>query len=373
MQKITIGPYDAGQRLDKFLAKYLKEAEKGFLYKMLRKKNITLNGSKADGAEKLAAGDEVTFFFSDETFEKFRGEALSAGSAAKNTAERNISAGGSRRPDSAGYGPLKASSSAGDASLVKPVYEDDQVIFMNKPAGMLSQKAEGDDVSLCEHLAAYIRENQNGSRSMSFVPGVANRLDRNTSGLVLAGKTLPGQQLLASLLKSRGLDKYYYAVVKGQPVGLIRSRLYWKKDEANNTASVLREAAAGAEPIEIEFAAERQLNDGFSLLRVKLITGRTHQIRAQLAFLGYPVLGDKKYGSERVNRSFAAEHAYPLRHQLLHAYEIVFPKAAAKEAEGLSEMARKEAEILAGKHFTAPLPLNFHKCLSFLGGDIDGR
>ncbi|MBQ4424848.1 MAG: RluA family pseudouridine synthase [Lachnospiraceae bacterium] len=338
MKKCTVGPLDEGQRLDKFLTRYLKEAEKGFLYRMLRKKNITLNGKKAEGSERLKSGDEICFFFSDETFEKFRGKEEPADKA--------------------------AAAVPGDPSRVSVVYEDDQLIFMNKPAGMLSQKARPEDISLCEHLAAYLKA-QGGASSAGFSPGVANRLDRNTSGLVLAGKTLPGQQLLAQLFQERGLEKYYLCIVKGRLEEPLHSRRYWKKDAETNTVQILTEPQPDTQPVELMIAPEKKLKDGFSLLRVRLITGKSHQIRAQLAALGLPVLGDGKYGEADLNRAFAEKYNHPLRHQLLHAYEIVIP-ADALTQELPAGSARKAWETIRGRRFTAPLPANFSRCLDLL-------
>ena len=337
MQKLSIGPLDEGQRLDKFLSKYLKEADKGFLYRMLRKKNITLNGKKAEGAERLMRGDEICFFFSDETFAKFRG-----------------------REDA----PVKKAPE-GDPSRVKAVYEDTQLIFMNKPAGLLSQKAGAEDLSLCEHLAAYLAA-KGEATSEGFTVGVANRLDRNTSGLVMAGKTLPGQQLLALLLRSRGLEKYYLCLVKGRLEEPLHSRLYWKKDTESNTAAISDSPSEGALPVELILRTEEELPGGFSLLRVQLLTGKSHQIRAQLAHLGLPVVGDGKYGDEAVNRELAGRLGLPLRHQLLHAYQIVFPDVL-PEGAALSAAAEEEWKKLAGRRFTAPLPVHFERVLSLLG------
>ncbi len=155
MKQLVMNEIDSGQRLDKFLGKYLSEAPKSFIYKMLRKKNIVLNGKKADGSEKLEAGDEIKLFFSQDTLEKFCGK----------TRE-------------------------GAAGNLDVVYEDEQVLFVNKPVGMLSQKAAREDVSLVEYLTGYLLENGSLTKEdlRTFHPGVCNRLDRNTSGLVAAGK-----------------------------------------------------------------------------------------------------------------------------------------------------------------------------------------
>ena len=150
MELITVKPGDSGQRLDKYLGKYLREAPKSFLYKMMRKKNITLNGKKAQGNEILKDNDEIKLFLADETIEKFRG---------------------SRKAQ-------------GVHGILDIPYEDDQVLFVNKPAGMLSQKASREDVSLVEYIAGYLQEKEGEERGDTFRPGICNRLDRYYSKTV---------------------------------------------------------------------------------------------------------------------------------------------------------------------------------------------
>ena len=336
MKEYTVGPADAGQRLDKYLRKILKEADSGFLYRMLRKKNITLNGKKAEGGEKLSAGDTVLFFLSDETFEKFRGEA-------KETVP----------------------SLAWPASL-SIVYEDDCFLFVNKPAGMLSQKRLPEDISLCEYIDSYL-----AGKGVSGPVGTVNRLDRNTSGLTLTGKTVAARQLLSRLLKERELEKYYLAVAAGKAVRPERLVQYWVKDEKTNQVSLSDRELPGSSRVELAYRPEESLGD-YTLLKIRLISGKSHQIRAQLASRGLPVLGDAKYGDQAVNRRFEAETGHPLRHQLLHAYEAVFP-AEFRLEEGLSPEAAQAFVSIAGKRFTAPLPPNFRQCVRLLGGEYHGR
>ncbi len=365
MQKIIVGAPDAGQRLDKFLQKYLKEAEKGFLYKMLRKKNITLNGGKADGSEKLSPGDELTFFFSRETFEKFRGVPTVAGpSGPAGAVNEKTAAAPASKP-----GAVPAS----ELPKLRVVFEDEHVLFADKPAGLLTQKAKADDVSLNDLITAYLAGKDTGA--LTFSAGTANRLDRNTSGLVAAGKTLAGQQLLTALLRERLIEKNYWCIVSGRVSAPLHLKQYYAKDEASNTASLSDKPFPGALTAELEAVPAAPLKEGFTLLRVHLITGRTHQIRAQLAAAGHPVLGDGKYGDIRINQAFSAAHAYPLRHQLLHAREMHFPapEEGAAERLGLSETAAAEWQALAGKTVSAPLPASFLTCLRILGGEAYGK
>lgn len=175
MKQISIGPNQAGQRFDKFLHKYLPEAPGSFLYKMLRKKNITLNGKKAEGKEMLRVGDEVKLFFSDETFEKFSGiPAASTPSVWKD--------------NTTGY--QKAFSSLKGISVI---YEDAHMLLLNKPVGILTQKASPSDLSLNEWLIGYLLDKEaiTPQEFHSFHPSVLNRLDRNTSGWCCVGSLCP--------------------------------------------------------------------------------------------------------------------------------------------------------------------------------------
>ena len=185
MRELTVTEKDCAQQLIKYLSKYMEEAPKSFFYKMLRKKNIVLNQKKADGSEKLKTGDTIRLYLAEETIEKFRKapEKPAAGKQVK-------------------YPKLDI------------VYEDEKVIFLNKPAGVLSQKAKETDVSLTEALGAYLSEKNAGEETM-FRAGLCNRLDRNTSGIVAAGKSLAGLQMLSGVFKDRSIHKYYQCLVSG--------------------------------------------------------------------------------------------------------------------------------------------------------------
>lgn len=311
MQQIIIKDNEAGQRLDKMLAKYLNEAPKSFLYKMLRKKNITLNGKKAAGNEKLVSGDEVKLFLSDETIARF------SSSLVQYTKEK-----------------------------LDILYEDENILLINKPAGMLSQKAVDSDESVVEHLITYLLTSGQLSEQdlKTFKPSVCNRLDRNTSGMIAAGKSLKGLQELSRLFKDRTLGKYYLCLAAGNITEPSRIQGYLVKDEKTNQVTVRTVKTDGADPIETEYRPLKADGD-VTLLEVHLITGKTHQIRAHLASVGHPVIGDYKYGNRNVNDSY--RKAYGLEHQLLHAYRLIFP-----ELKGaLSNLSQKE--------FIAPLTKEF--------------
>lgn len=315
MRKIEIGRNEAGQRMDKYLKKYFREAGSGFLYKMLRKKNILLNDKKTEGNEMLKEGDFITLYLAEETIEKFRGNQP----AAQMTENR--------------YPTTKP----------EILYEDEHVLFLNKPAGMLSQKAAPDDVSVVEFLTGYLLEKQEitNQELETFHPSVCNRLDRNTSGLILAGKTLPGLQELSRMLKERSMEKYYLCLVKGCVTKRKHCKAYLKKDSQTNRARVLKQPAESASLIETAY--EPLWSSGReTLLKVELITGKSHQIRSHLASLGYPLAGDPKYGDKTWNQELKKKTG--LSRQFLHAWEVVFPKQ-----EGV-------LKPLSGRTVQAPLP-----------------
>ncbi len=305
---IKVGKNESGQRFDKLLMKILKEAPSSFVFKMLRKKNITLNGKKAEGNEKVAEGDEIAFFLSQETFEKFSGK---TGDASDKEETEN---GHKNTP-----------------SLLPSeiIYEDADLIIVNKPAGELSQKAKDNDVSVNERIVTYLSDKGIG-KGEAFKPGICNRIDRNTSGLVMAGKSLVGLQEAAKLLKGHDLKKFYLCLAVGNVKTRGKFTSWIIKDEKNNKVSVSETPKEGYEKIEAEI--HPLLSDkGYSLLAVRLITGKTHQIRAQLSALGHPLVGDTKYGY-REDKS-EEKVKFNVNGHLLHAYMLVFPDDTGKLKE----------------------------------------
>jgi len=311
MREIIVNGNQAGQRLDKLLAKYLNKAPRSFFYKMLRKKNIVLNGKKAAGNEKLVVGDSVKFFLSEETIINFSEVIVEQ---------------------------MK--------SNLDIIFEDKNILILNKAAGVLSQKAKPEDISLVEHLISYMLETGELTEAqlMSFKPSICNRLDRNTTGIVVAGKTLIGLQTMTSLFKERSIHKYYHCLVEGNMSKQRRITGYLRKNEASNKVRIYEQEMAGALPIQTEYTP-LSVGDGVTLLAVKLITGRSHQIRAHLSSIGHPIIGDFKYGNKKQNQKYREQ--FGLTHQLLHSYRVEMPVI-----EG-------ELSDLSNEIFMAPYPWLF--------------
>lgn len=329
MVELIIKEKEAGQRLDKYLHKYMKEAGNGFLYKMLRKKNITLNGKKAEGSEKICEGDVVKLFLSAETIEKFGGRCTE-------TDEGNLR----YTVDSPETGPyLMAYHRFGELEVI---FENHHVLLVNKPAGILTQKAAAEDVSLNEWLVGYLLETgeMTAGELHTFHPSVCNRLDRNTSGLVICGKTLLGSRTMCGLLKDGALHKYYHLYVKGNIREASSAEGFLLKDGHTNKVRLAGEERA-ASPIKTNYKPIKHYED-MTLLEAELVTGKTHQIRLHLSGIGHPVLGDYKYGEKDFNDRYKKK--YGVKSQLLHAHRLEFPVMEGEFAD------------LSGRVFTAGEP-----------------
>lgn len=314
MRELTVTSRDAGQRLDKYLNKYLNKAPRSLIYRMLRKKHIKLNGKKAAGAELLAEQDRIQLFLAEETIAGWM-------ETVRLTARRY--------PDI--------------------LYEDDHVLLLNKPCGLLTQRAAPGDESLVDQLLYYLADQgRYDPEGSGYKPSVCNRLDRNTSGLVLAGKDQQGLQFLSGILRDRKLEKYYFCLVRGRFTEPLHLQGYLKKDRKENKALLMDRKIPEADFIDTVFEPVRQ-GRRCSLVRARLITGKSHQIRSQMAAAGFPLIGDPKYGDGDVNRQFRKD--YGLRCQLLHASEVVFP------------VCREPFSHLSGARVRAPLPGRFTEIL----------
>ena len=298
MYQFTINSNEAGQRFDKYLQKLLPKAPASFFYKMLRKKNIVLNGKKAEGKEKLSIGDEISLFLSEETFLSFQDSSQKESEFIK------------------AYQTLKD---------IQIVFENQNMLIVNKPSGILTQKSKDSDLSLNEWLIGYLLFSNAITRESlrTFKPSVCNRLDRNTSGLVLCSKTLKGSQRLSMLIRERKVHKFYRLFVKGSVEKEELLKGYLVKDELTNKVIISETPIEQGAYIKTRFYPVQKLSD-MTYLEVELITGKTHQIRAHMASVGHPILMDYKYGDHKFNEKY--KDRFPAQGQLLHAYRLEFSK-----------------------------------------------
>ena len=322
MKEIYVLKKDEGQRIDKFLLKYYPLLGKNLLYKALRKKDVKLNRKRAQGSDIIREGDKLSLFISDEKL--FRNELES--------------------PKKSDEKPLKLS------ELCSIVYEDENIILADKRKAVLSQSDSRGGKSLNEALLSYC----GGQDREGFSPSICNRIDRNTTGLVSFAKNYASARELFKIFNERSGEKYYLAAVLGEVRGSHRERAFLMKDKKRNLALISLKEKEGYAPIETGFetiAHGELMGRKLSLLRVELITGRPHQIRAHLSYLGYPVLGDEKYGDHSFNRELKG--AFGIGSQMLHAYEFIFPR------EGLSYLS-----YLSGRSFKTEVPKEFKQLFS---------
>ena len=358
MREVIITATDSGRRLDKFLLAYLNDASRSFIYKLLRKKRIKLNGKRAGGGELLQVGDVIGLHLSQETLDESRN---TSSLRAQLISPANQASGLLRYAYNDGLPPI--------------VYEDENLLIINKPAGMASHGGmKTETTHLLAKMLAYLQQKGDYPPDATFTPALCNRLDINTSGLIICGKNYQALRAVNALfansgkrpvadfatgddMLSGGIDKEYLAVVDGELHGCAVLKGYYQKDTATNIARITNNADCvcqsrfhvqmqapvntSHEQYAVTAYKSLAVSNGRSLLSVNPITGRSHQIRAHLAAIGHPLSGDKKYGGKPTAYTSA---------QLLHCRYMAFNKAV--------------LSYPAGKSWSADLPGVFMKFIS---------
>ena len=287
MQEFIITGNDAGQRLDRFLGKAAPLLPASLMQKGIRTKNIKVNGKRAERGQRLCNGDVVRLYLDDRYFEK-------------------------PAPDS-GWKKVTA-------PKLHVVYEDSQILLVDKRPGIAVHPHDGAEYgrTLIDQIQAYLyaRGEWDPKQEHAFAPALCNRIDRNTGGIVIAAKTAMALRVMNQKIRDRELGKYYLAIVKGAPrpaQGVLKGYLF--KDAVKNRVYVTDQPQKGSKTAQTKYRTLASSN-GLSLVECELITGRTHQIRAQFAHAGCPLLGDGKYGTLGKNA--------PRKYQALYAYRLEF-------------------------------------------------
>ena len=288
MKEFTIGKNDAGQRLDRFLSKAVPLLPASLAQKYIRIKRIKLNGGRAERDTRLNAGDVLQLYINDEFFDKPREDNAFLTVA---TPKLNI------------------------------VYEDEHILLADKRPGLAVHPHDGAEYgrTLIDHIQAYLYQKREWRprEENAFTPALCNRIDRNTGGIVIAAKTAEALRVLNQKIKDREMDKRYLAIVEGTPKppkGSLKGYLF--KDAKKNRVFVTNTPQPGSKSCQTNYITLASRN-GLSLVECELITGRTHQIRAQFAHAGHPLLGDGKYGKmdKRFDRTYQALYSYKLTFQ----------------------------------------------------------
>lgn len=290
MREFSINKNDAGQRMDKFLTKAVPALPKNLMYKYIRLKRIKLNGKRCEISTKLSEGDNVQLYINDEFFPEKRDEAHRFLNAPKD---------------------------------IEIVYEDENILLCDKPCGLVVHEDEsGEADTLIDRVLHYLYDKgeYDPDTENSFTPALCNRIDRNTSGIVICAKNAESLRVLNQKVKDRELEKLYLCVTVGIPnKKSAELKAFHRRDEKTKVVRVEDKPFPGSKTMITRYKtlAENK-QSGLALLEVDLVTGRTHQIRAHLAHIGYPLLGDGKYGSNKINRSLG------VKTQALCSYKLTF-------------------------------------------------
>lgn len=286
--KIEIGVNEAGQRLDKFLRKWLKDVPLSLIYKSIRKGDVKVNGKSLKEKYSLQIGDVVEVR-----------EVVSK-------ADRKINF-------------IKVE----DSGKIKITYEDDNMVIVEKwPGVLVHSDTKGGNPTLTDYVLTYLfnKGDYTPENEVTFTPASCNRLDRNTSGIVIFGKNYEALKALNEMIRERKVKKYYLALVSGK-IKDGKYEAYISKDEGKNLSQVSLTSKKDTKKISMDVKTVQTCGI-YSLLEIELITGRSHQIRAHLSFLGNPILGDSKYGNPKVNSFFV--NKYGVDYQFLYAYKLIF-------------------------------------------------
>ena len=320
MQKFIVSEKESGQTLEKYVRKVLKDAPLSFIYKLFRKKDIKVNGHWQKEKYVVSTSEEVSIYITDSQLEEFK---------------------------------KKVETKVVEDISNWIVYEDDNILVINKPRGVLVQGDNSGEVSLTEMVISYLinKKEYDPKLDLGYSPAPTHRLDRNTAGLVVFGKNLSAIREMVDILSNKEkVEKKYLTLVKGvtEISGEINAPLL--KNSLNGRVSV---SPKGKEAI-TQYHQVRVINNEYSLLEVKLLTGRTHQIRVHLASISHPVIGDQKYGDYSLNKEF--ENKYHFKNQFLVAYYLKFKSIDGKLA------------YLSNKSFKISLPIELDELLLKLEG-----
>jgi len=323
MVKLVITKNEEKQRLDRFLKKYLKNAPLSYIYKIIRK-DVKLNGKRVKEETLLTEGDELTLYMSDEEINGYR----------------------------------KPKDTPKALKQFKIAYEDDNIIVVEKPFGLLTHGDKHEKKNtLANQVTAYLFEKgvYEPGKERTFVPAPVNRLDRNTTGLVLFGKNAAALQALNKMIRERDyVSKFYMTIVAGELKKDLILKDKMEKDGKSNTVKVISMDSEDGKVMET-IARPLIVKNGYTLVEVELVTGRTHQIRAHLGSAGFPVIGDAKYGANQANKK--VWNKFNLSTQLLHAYKLKFDTGV------------EPLDYLAGYEVKASLPPEFARIKESLFGE----